>query len=143
MKPTLFTTSSVTAKEQFSYWNEAVCSVFTELDCQTVNRRMSTQDGYQGSLEFWDLGEVQLTHVVCDASHVKHGLVQVAKADEEVNLLHLQIVGESLNAQDGREAYLRPGDFTVCNSSQPYFVHFDNSIEMLVMRIPEPVLRSR
>jgi AraC-like DNA-binding protein len=65
----------------------------------------------------------------------------VQKATEQVFLLHLQLQGRSLNRQAGKAAILETGDFTLCDSSRPYSLEFNDPNNMLVLRIPAPFLR--
>lgn len=141
MQKALFSTESVRPMEQMAYWNDAICNVFTALQCQLPRHRKASQVGYQGSLEYWDLGKLQIAKVTADPSRVDHDKHQVAMSNEALNLLHLQINGSSINTQGDREASLRPGDFTICDSTEPYHLHFDEAIEMLVVRIPQELTR--
>lgn len=134
-----FTTNNLRPKEQFSFWNEAVCNAFTALDCQRPDEPSSL--AYRGQLETLDLNTVQLTRVRCDASRVNHSKQLVAAATEDVQLIHMQLEGVSNNTQCGREAFLRPGDFTICDSTQPYHLEFEQAIDMMVLKIPNPVFQ--
>lgn len=131
-----FNTNELSSREQFAFWNDAVCDVFTALECQRPDRKTPSSQAYRGSLESWDLGELQVTRVVADPSRVDHSLHQVAKSTQDVQLLHLQLAGTSSNIQCGREAVLQPGDFTICDSTQPYLLTFNQPIDMMVLRIP-------
>jgi len=139
MTTTKFDTQSHNANEQFSYWNDAVCDVFTSLDCQHMAQGIPASEGYRGSLERWDLDKLQMVKVSADPSRVDHSRGQLAKSTSGVNLMHIQLAGESFNVQDGREALLKPGDFTICNSTRPYHLCFDKPIEMLVLKIPHEI----
>jgi AraC-like DNA-binding protein len=47
---------------------------------------------------------------------------------------------ESVTLQDGREARLRGGDFTLCDTSRPYEVLSERACRMLVVAIPRTLL---
>jgi AraC family transcriptional regulator, positive regulator of tynA and feaB len=55
--------------------------------------------------------------------------------------LQMQLEGESINRQDGREAKLGPGDFTLCDTTRPYEMQFDTANRMFVVGIPDTLLR--
>jgi AraC-like DNA-binding protein len=55
--------------------------------------------------------------------------------------LHLQMEGESISRQDGREAALKAGDFTLCDSTRHYEIVFPGANRMLVVGIPDAKLR--
>ncbi len=131
-----YCTEDTKKSRQLEYWNEVICKEFTELEC-----RIGDKGAYRGELTRWDLESIQFAKVSCDPSGVHHSRFQVSRSTEEVYLMHVQTEGESLNTQSGREAHLKPGDFTLCTSGEPYSVLFDTPIEMLVLRIPVAILR--
>lgn len=133
------TTNNLRPKEQFSFWNEAVCNVFTALNCQRSGGASSL--AYRGHLETLDLNTIQLTRVRCDASQVNHSKQQVAASTEDVQLIHMQLSGVSNNTQRGHEALLQPGDFTICDSTEPYLLEFEQAIDMMVLKVPNAIFK--
>lgn len=58
---------------------------------------------------------------------------------EQIDLiLDLQLEGESLYRQDGREARLCPGDFTLCDGTRPCEMVLDERNRRLAVGIPMP-----
>jgi AraC-like DNA-binding protein len=55
--------------------------------------------------------------------------------------IHMQLEGESINRQDGREAHLSSGDFTLCDTNRPYEIEFNAPNRMLVLGIPDALIR--
>jgi AraC-like DNA-binding protein len=55
--------------------------------------------------------------------------------------LKLQLEGHSVTRQDGREAKLTRGDFTLCHNLRSYDVIADIANRMLVLLMPEVLLR--
>lgn len=55
--------------------------------------------------------------------------------------VHLQLEGESVHRQHGREARLQPGDFTLCDGSQSYEIEFVHAGRQLLLAIPQSLLR--
>lgn len=55
--------------------------------------------------------------------------------------VHLQLEGESVARQDGREAVLRSGDFTLCDGTHHYEVSCAPGSRMLVLGVPTAKLR--
>ncbi len=131
----IYRTGDLKKNQQLEYWNEIICKEFTQLECH-----IGSKAAYRGELTTWDLNSIQISKVCCDPSDVRHSKWQVSRSSEDVYLMHVQTEGESLNRQAGREAHLKPGDFTICNSKSPYSVYFDTPIEMMVLRIPGAVL---
>jgi AraC family transcriptional activator of tynA and feaB len=130
-----YCTQDIKENRQLEYWNEVICKEFTQLQCETQNT-----SAYRGELTTWDLNSVQMSKVCAEPSGVYHSRSLVSKSPEDLYLMHVQIEGESTNTQAGREAHLKPGDFTICSSTSPYALIFDKPIEMLVVRIPTSLM---
>ncbi|WAZ26327.1 helix-turn-helix domain-containing protein [Streptomyces cinnabarinus] len=66
---------------------------------------------------------------------------RLARVDEEPAVfLGLQVSGNSLVVQNGRECLLRPGDFAVYESAAPYTLVFDEGVDHHFFRIPRAAL---
>jgi AraC-like DNA-binding protein len=72
---------------------------------------------------------------------VRHTRSHVNRTRASLFALKLQLEGHSLTRQDGREAKLTRGDFTLCDNLRPYEVVADIANRMLVLLIPEGHLR--
>jgi AraC family transcriptional regulator, positive regulator of tynA and feaB len=72
---------------------------------------------------------------------VRHLRAHVARTRAPMFFLQMQLEGESINRQDGREAKLGPGDFTLCDTTRPYEMQFDTANRMFVVGIPDTLLR--
>ncbi len=137
-KPTTvhsLSTRGVLPKLRLQYWNDVVCSTFTE---QTVDAP-GTQFGAE--MNRANVGDMRMAVAVSTGSQVTRTARQVARSREAYFLLHLKIAGSSTNRQDGREAELRAGDFTLFDSTRPYQIAFDQSTSILVLRMPQAVVR--
>jgi hypothetical protein len=82
-----------------------------------------------------------VAEVFSEAQLVRHSRLHVARTRAAMFFLHLQVDGRSLNRQDGREAALTAGDFTLCDSTRPYEMQFDGPNHMFVLGIPDAALR--
>lgn len=131
-------TDGLPAHRRTAFWNEAVCETFTQLEA-----RPHDPSQFSASLRRVDLGDLTLARAVSKPSVLAHTEARIRRAEDSVFLLHLQADGTSVNAQGGREAVLRTGDFTLCDSARPYKLRFDSLNDMLVLRIPTPWLESR
>jgi len=137
MNTKTFDTRSKPTYEQFSFWNDWVCDVFTQLRCDK-----NTNNGqYLGLLKCCDMGQIEVSVVECGASEVYHSKSHVSRGNNEVYLLHLQLAGKSLNSQNGFTEELQRGDFAICKSSAPYSLIFDEPIKMMVVKIPLAILQ--
>ena len=128
----LYSTSKLFGKEKLEYWNDCICSQFTELESEPLGEK-----GFEASLSVNEYSNFIIANPKTTASKVIHSNHHVKQANDRVFLVHLQLEGVSVNKQDGNTAILRPGDFTVCDSARPYSVEFDRDISMLVIRIDQ------
>ncbi|MEM9386465.1 MAG: hypothetical protein AAGA68_15520 [Pseudomonadota bacterium] len=146
MSVTRVDTSEAAPREQLEYWNESICKVFIAMESSPYSPRARDDQArlrYRGSLETLDMGPIQLTRVECDSSLVQHKRYHVAQVDEDVCLLHMQLSGESVNRQHANAAHLSSGEFTICDSAQPYSVDFERPIVMMVAKIPHALCDPR
>lgn len=131
-----FSTTGLTPRRKLEYWNDIACDSFTPVVSDPKDL-----PGFTGTLVRTRLGELSLAEVYSDPQIVRHSRLQVSRTRQSMFFLHLQLEGDSINRQDGREARLLPGDFTLCDSARPYEIIFDRSNRMFVLGIPDVSLR--
>jgi AraC family transcriptional regulator, positive regulator of tynA and feaB len=85
-------------------------------------------------------GELQITAVPFTTSFFCHASADVANTDTAVFLVEAQDCVRSVTLQDGREARLGTGDFTLCDITRPYDVQCEGPCRMLVIHIPRALL---
>lgn len=85
-------------------------------------------------------GELEISAVTITASLFRHAAANVANTEAAVFLVEAQECVNSVTVQDGREARLGTGDFTLCDTTRPYDVQCDASCRMLVVGIPRALL---
>ena len=128
-------TDDLPAAKRITFWNDVVCSTFTS---ETVD--VST-DRFAGRMRRVDLGNVRMAIAESSEAAVTHSRAQASRAADAYFLLHLQLAGNSINQQPGRETALAPGDLTLIDSTRWYRVAFGSPTSILVVRIPRPLLR--
>jgi AraC-like DNA-binding protein len=62
---------------------------------------------------------------------------------EDYFLVNFQLCGEGKIEQDGRTAYLQPGDWALYDSTRPYELAFVGEFTQLVLQMPRQNLRAR
>jgi AraC-like DNA-binding protein len=78
--------------------------------------------------------------VTITASLFRHAAADVANTDTAVFVVEAQECVSSVTVQDGREARLGTGDFTLCDMTRPYDVRCDAACRILVVGIPRTLL---
>ena len=87
------------------------------------------------------VGGLWVAQMQSSASVVHHGREHVARTQEELFFLKIQLEGSARLSQDGREARLEVGDFSLMDSTRPYHMTFDAPNKMLVFGIPHTLLK--
>ena len=134
-----FSTDATDPAARLAYWNELASETFNNL---TVDAR--DRSGFRGEMVRAPIGELTLMSADSAPASVSRTSDALRSAGGlKAFDLHFQLAGRSLNAQDGREALLETGDFTLCDASRPYRVSFDEPNHMLCLKAPAQVLVSR
>jgi AraC-like DNA-binding protein len=132
------TTESVAAHERLAYWRDVVCATFVELDCDSP-----VPEGFFGSVTNSSLCGIQFSNVQSGPQHVVRTRSRIAQSDLDYFLLSLQVRGQGMLAQDGRTAILKPGDFTLYDTTRPYDLSFKEDFNQLVLRLPREIVSDR
>jgi hypothetical protein len=133
-----FSTAGLDPRRKAAYWNEHACESFSPLVSELVDIRT-----FDGSIARTVIGDMVLADVYSEAQVVQHSRAHVARTRSPLFFLHLQLEGESISRQDGREAHLKAGDFTLCDSTRHYQSVFPGRNRLLVLGIPDAQLRRR
>jgi AraC-like DNA-binding protein len=132
------TTVGLAPHKRRHFWDEVISRAFTPL-----NSKPASPNEFNAQLQRLQLGSLTLGRAISSPASVFHTAATARSTREQAFLLHLQAHGSSINRQDGREAVLRRGDFTLCDSVRPYSLGFEANNDMLVLRIPAEQLRER
>jgi len=98
------------------------------------------QHNFSASLQSAQLGSFGIASVTGSPLDVYRQRQHISEVSDEVYLVKVQVSGESLVMQRDREAHLRPGDFALCLSSEPYQLHFADSYAQAVLAIPATLM---
>jgi AraC-like DNA-binding protein len=119
-------------RDRFGYFQAVVDRVFCPMH---VTPRSASWQTFGGCIEAADLGSVQLAKVSTSPCHVRRRHEDIARITDAPYLVKFQLKGESLYSQRNRESHLRPGDFVVCSTAEPYSLQFRDAYEMPVLAI--------
>ena len=131
-----FSTAGMDPRRKIEFWNDMACASFTPIASDPLDLRT-----FIGRLARTRVGELSAAEVYSDAQVVRHSRSHVARSRLSMFFIHMQLEGESINRQDGREARLGPGDFTLCDTNRPYEIHFGAPNRMFVLGIPDNLIR--
>ncbi|NMO04847.1 helix-turn-helix domain-containing protein [Gordonia sp. TBRC 11910] len=125
-------TTTKPATDQFDYWREVICTAFVPL----VSEQSHRDSGFVAQVSTKSLAHTTLAHIASQAQRTSHGPREVASTDAPYYFVNLQLRGRSHTLQRGVEATVHPGEFVVLDTSEPYFLHFDDEWQMLSFRVP-------
>ncbi|MGH8216967.1 MAG: helix-turn-helix domain-containing protein [Steroidobacteraceae bacterium] len=130
-----FCTSGLAPRRRLEFWNDLTCSTFTPIVADPLDL-----DAFRPSLSKATVGEVLLSEVHSSPSIVRHTPEHVARTQQAMFFLHAQLEGRSAHRQDGREARLEPGEFTLFDNRRPYQMTFEEPNTVLVVGIPDRLM---
>jgi len=139
MSLTVLSTDQVPARESKRYWGNLVSRAFGRLHSDTYG-----DDAFRGCITHTTLGEVQLGRLQASRHRVVRTAANRGPSDPGHLKLVVQRVGRSLFEQDGRRAWLRPGDWSLYDTTQSYVVASPDPVDIHVLMLPrEAVLKGR
>lgn len=138
MEGSSLTTAGLSEGRRVAFWTDIVCEMFVELDC-----RVPTPQTFHGRIDRLGSGGLDFCHVRSSAHVVSRTRARIARSTQDDYLLSLQTGGRGLVSQDGREAVLEPGDFTIYDTTRPYDLRFDDEFSQLVLRLPRRLVTTR
>jgi AraC-like DNA-binding protein len=129
-------TSACSPGSRVAAWNEAACANLTPMTVKPFRA-----GDFSGRMRRTQLDQIRAVDIVCDGAKVERSYDHVAQTRETVFTLDVQMQGESLVRQAGREARLKVGDFVLTDSTRPYEVTFEHSVVMRLLRVPSDVIK--
>lgn len=127
-----YSTATVEGAAQLDYWRDVVCATFVQLELEPP----PVQGGrFRGQVTARDFGCVQVATVTADPHSVVRTPAAIRRSQEDDFFVDLPVRGYLTLAQDGREALLQPGDFTVYDSARPCRITGLGPFELIVVKV--------
>lgn len=129
-------------QDRYGYWQDVLCQNYVALDTVDVDRA-----NFGGQVVAHPLSTINVTTISSVRQRIIRGSREIARMPSEVYFLNLQISGYCRMIQRGREAIVRPGEFALVDSTDPYEVDYRSAEwSQHSFRIPksilDPLLRS-
>lgn len=135
---TRFSTDEVCQKDKFAYWREAVCNSYVQLSCESDYR-----ENFSGEIILNRLSKISASFVSGSNQIVQRRASDIAQACDASFLVSLQVEKQSTIEQRGKTAHLKPGDFALYSSTDPYVLTLPHDFRQLVIQIPRDILLRR
>jgi AraC-like DNA-binding protein len=133
----VLTTADVAPNQRLAYWVDMICTTYVQLECDAP-----AQASFNGSILSHRLPGLDLSVVRSRAQRVMRTPRVIQRATDDCFIVSLQTQGSAVISQDGRDALLQPGDFTIYDSTRPYVLQFDNDFEEIVLKLRGEHVRS-
>lgn len=114
----------------FSSFQRAICQI-ADLSVHRV-----TKDAYKADVRRNRVGFLDCSFVNCDPVVIERNLANIDRDKGRDYLLALQISGSGTTRHLGRETKLSVGDFTIADTTLPYSIEFDSTVQRMVVRLP-------
>jgi AraC-like DNA-binding protein len=128
---TILSTDGVARGEREAFWRQALSETFVPM---TVG--VATGDHFQGSIRADWLGRLLVAEVAATAQDVRRTRREISRTDAAYLQLATVYRGAARVVQDGREAVLGPGDYTIHETTRPFRWTFDGDWEVGVFTLP-------
>jgi AraC-like DNA-binding protein len=128
----------VPPRDRFEYFSSVVDEVFCPMRCEPHGGN----EDFFARLENTELGNVGLARVSTAPVTVTRRFADVARIPDPPYLVKFQLKGECRWSQRGREVHLRPGDFVIASTAEPYRLEFIGAYDMPVLTVPRQVMHS-
>lgn len=130
--------TEVPQREKFDHFAGLVDEVFCPMQCQPHPENAGSFDA---RIEATDLGNIKLARVCTTPVLVRRRKQDIGQMCDAPYLIKFQLQGEAFWSQRNKDVHLRPGDFVICSTSEPYTLRFDGLYQMPVLAVAEPVMR--
>ena len=134
--PDVARTLDLPSGQRFEYWKHVLSNTFVPLEVWSPGGG----DDFRGLLRGCELGSLRFIEVSAEAHTARRTARLVKAAPAGCYKIGLQLRGSSVLIQDGREAILTPGDFTLYDTDRPYTLAFSDPHRMLVLVFPRDML---
>jgi AraC family transcriptional regulator, positive regulator of tynA and feaB len=130
--------SSIHPRDRVAYWHDIACKVFVNHE-----GRVSAPNAFNAIVHQASLGELTLVDIESlGLESVRRTARNIVHGEDNVFLLCLQLQGSAVMSQDGRDAVIHPGDFTLLDAQRPYFCRYAHR-KQITLKIPHRALKAR
>jgi AraC-like DNA-binding protein len=128
-------TAGVAPQDRFAYWHDMICAMYAQLSCDRPAAEAF------GEIEVSEVGALALTRLRSNVTAIHRTPTMICKDTRDSCLVMIQREGRGVVSQDGRQALLVPGDFTLYDTTRPYELFFDGPQHgVIVLSLPRSQL---
>ncbi|WP_282095356.1 helix-turn-helix domain-containing protein [Epibacterium ulvae] len=135
---TMFDTTHVARSERLSYWQESACDAYLPIACDS-----KAGTSFEGKIALSRLSRLNLSIINASQQTVSRDRRMIARNADRFFMVSVPIGADCRLHQDTREAHLRPGDFAIYATDQPYRLDCSDGVDQMVIQLPYEKLRAR
>lgn len=133
----LFDTSQASTAERLDFWTQTVCEQIVPVQIDPRGAEQLNRTAMRST----SLGALQVRQVVGGEHVYVRDEAEIRAGDPGTLQVGLQVAGNSLLIQDGREAVMGTGDLVLYDSSRPFSLVMDARFHWQVFLLPKDKLR--
>jgi AraC-like DNA-binding protein len=134
----VLSTAALSAANRIERWHEAVSHAFVPLDVNILE-----EDPSPGRIVTHQWGATQVSDVQAGPQEVRRSKRLIARDGKEFLILTFQHTGSAVKEQDGRECLIKPGDFSISDSSRVFRKKVQGEACFTSFQFPRKELRVR
>ena len=136
---TIWDASEMQERDRFPFWREVLCETYVAL-----NPTIEPDSAFTGRVQANLIDGINVTTIASSWQKIHRRRQDIARMPQEVYFLNLQVSGHCRMMQNGREAFLSPGEFALVDSTEPYLNDYcSDRWTQFSFRIPRSLLRPR
>lgn len=133
-----YSTSLLPPQERPQYWAEVIGTTYFPLELD-----FREPDRFSGSLSCWDLEQLTISHLASSPTRYRRKAGDIQGQEESPFLITIPRLQAVDFSQDRHRVVCNPGSFIIERSDLPYEFSYAHDNQLLVLRVPDSMLRSR
>jgi len=134
----VLSTAPLSASDRAECWHEVVLRTFIPLDVNLLEK-----EPLPGTIVSDQLGALQVSHVQAGPQVVTRSKRLIARDGKRFLTLILQRRGSAIQEQDGRESLIKPGEFSISDSSRLFRKKLQGEFHFTSFHFPREELQVR
>lgn len=137
-RPVRLSTSDIPAKERQAWLRDIICREYANVEVTSPSKEVLAQD-----LTIAPWAQLRLSTIVSSSISLQRQPKEPHLDRQDAYFAVILLAGDYLLEQDGREAFLKPGDMAIYDATRPHRIHCPRSFSKLIVSIPRSMLRER
>jgi AraC family transcriptional regulator, positive regulator of tynA and feaB len=133
-----YSTAALPRRDRFAFFRDVVDRVFCPM---SISVSTAGAGHFSASVSVAALGAARIAHVTTSPCTVRRRAEDIARISVPDYLVKFQLKGHSIWSQRRREVHLRPGDFVIASTEEPYSLHLIDDYSMPVLALSSAAMR--